>query len=61
MNFQTVNRVMGEMKLVVVAITPDADHPVKIKRDSLAPGQRVVHRVRYKPDNPRARQPTARD
>ncbi len=42
-NFQTMNRVVGEVEMVVVASTPDANHTMKIKGDALAPRQGTVH------------------
>jgi hypothetical protein len=44
-----MNRIMGKMELFMVAITPDANHPVKIERDPLAPRQGAVHRIRNEP------------
>ncbi len=42
MYLQAMNRVMGEMKLVVIAVAPGANFPVKVERDPLAPRQGPV-------------------
>ena len=37
---------MAEMELVMIAVAPDANLPVKIEFGPLAPGQGAVHRIR---------------